>query len=74
MSLNFICHRDDIVGPSDRRCPTASIKRRRRGEYSIIPVIEEAPQREEDEEEELNGHFMVVPLTFYYCVALKLML
>jgi len=51
----------DTAGLSDRRHPTAWERCRRRREYSIILVIEEAPQRdkdeEEDESEELNASF-----------------
>ena len=42
----------NIADPWERRRPLASNRRRRRGEYSIIPVTEEAPQIEEGEEDD----------------------
>ena len=50
----------DTAGPLDRRCPMASERHRRQGEMLIIPVVEEDPQidkEEEDESEELTAPF-----------------
>jgi len=42
----------DTAGPSDRRHLTTLGRRRRQGETSIFPIVEEDPQIDEEEEDE----------------------